>query len=189
MIIDWRINFIQKTMSGKSYSRALRFYLRTCLPRREVFYSVHAAHKYQILATRNFLPRRNHRKTASSRSRAAADVDADAIQYGGGRRSCAWPTDLLSRNTSACATLCHGNAKPGYTRRAPSFHFRRLRPEPKRRRLRGFAWKCMTPHCNYVNGRGDRPIRALGANIDSFRDYGKGLCIRLPRTFFFKEFL
>jgi len=94
-----------------------RNFIRTCLSQKS-FCFIYGTHKYQVLATCNS-PTRG---SSGDRYLSRADVDADAIQYGGGCRSCAWPTDPLSR-ASACATLCHGNAKLEYTTR---FHFRRF---------------------------------------------------------------
>lgn len=95
------------------------------------------------------------------------------------------PLTYFSR-TSACTTLCHGNVKPGYTSARSQLPFSPFLPVP--RRLRGFGWKCMTPHCNYVNGYSDRRYASLD-NIDSFYDYGKGSCIRLQWAFLIEFFL
>jgi len=151
-----------------------RNFIRTCLSQKS-FCFIYGAHKYQALATCNS-PMRG---SSGDRYLSRADVDADAIQYEGGCRSCAWPTDPLSR-ASACATLCHGNAKLEYTTRASIFVVSAEATAASRFRLK------MHDSTLQLRKWPRRPTRSW-INVDSLRDYGKGSRIR-QRAFLRKKF-
>lgn len=101
------------------------------------------------------------------------------FEYEGGCCSCAWPTDPLSR-ASACGTFCHDNVKPHKDthRRASSFHFHRFYASRSGGTSR-FRLKRHNSTLQLHKWPRRDPSTRPWTNVDSLRDYGRGLCTRL----------